>query len=55
VNLATKMTATFANTGQIDTWAEFDGEIYQGEQLVDTFTGEKLLIEKARRASCSPT
>jgi hypothetical protein len=46
VNLATKMTATFANTGQIDTWAEFTGEIYKGDQLVDTFTGEKLLIEK---------
>jgi hypothetical protein len=46
VNLATKMTATFANTGQIDTWAEFTGEIYKDDQLVDTFTGEKLLIEK---------
>jgi len=51
VNLVTKMTATFANTGQIDTWAEFAGEIYKDDQLVDTFSGEKLLIEKGTEAN----
>jgi hypothetical protein len=51
VNLVTKMTATFVNTGEIDTWAEFAGEIYKGDQLVDTFSGEKLLIEKGTEAN----
>jgi hypothetical protein len=46
VNLVTKMTATFKNTGQIDTWAKFTGEIYRDDQRVDTFTGEELLIQK---------
>jgi hypothetical protein len=51
VNLVTKMTATFANTGQIDTWAKFAGEIYKGDQLVDTFSGDELLIEKGTEAN----
>jgi hypothetical protein len=51
VNRVTKMTATFSNTGQIDTWAEFTGEIYKGDQLVDTFTGEKLLIASRSEAN----
>jgi hypothetical protein len=44
VNLTLKLIATFVNTGQIDTRAKLTGEIYRDEQLVDTFTGEELLI-----------
>ena len=46
VNLPSKMTATFVNTGQIDTRAKLTGEIYRDGQLIDTFTGEELLIAK---------
>jgi hypothetical protein len=49
VNFTSKVIATFANTGQIDTMAEFTGEVYLDGNLVQTITSDKLLVKRGNQ------
>ncbi len=44
VNRAIKVVANFENTGEIDTRAEFKGEILLEDEIVDTLESEEMLI-----------
>ena len=44
-NLA-KVCAVFTNTGQIEVWAEFNGEVYLGGELIEVIKSEKLLVKR---------
>jgi hypothetical protein len=44
-----KIYAVFSNTGQIDTWAEFNGEVYLKEALIEAVKSEKLLVKRGAK------
>jgi hypothetical protein len=46
-----KVIATFANTGQIETPAQFVGEVYRDGTLVDTLESQELLVLPKQRTS----
>ncbi len=45
VNRVIKVLARFENTGMVDTWAKFRGEIYRNGEFVDLLESDEKLIE----------
>jgi hypothetical protein len=46
-----KVMAVFANKGQIETFAEFNGEVYFGGNLIEAISSEKLLVKQYQEAT----
>jgi hypothetical protein len=49
VNFTSKVKATFMNIGQIDTMAEFTGEVYLNGNLVQAITSDELLVKRGKQ------